>query len=155
MMYCINSDLCKDDYLSALKCTFRSPFQLWDERVCGVILGPFFSIAYHSPHEWNRKITDEVNRAWGFVKEADGKTQVCFFRGKGNLSPFWILFYTVVCYVMLLFSLGYEPAFLWVSLGLSLLICIITAFQSLITEAGEAGFHEVTRLLQSPEEYYG
>ena len=63
-MYYLESALSREDYISALKQTFRSPFQLWDERVCGTVLGPFFSVAYHSPHEWNRKITDEVNRAW-------------------------------------------------------------------------------------------
>ena len=154
-MYHFESALRMDEYISALKRTFRSPFQLWDERVCGIIIGPFFSVAYHSPHEWNRKITDEVNRAWGYVKQTDGNAQIYFIRGKGNLSPFWILFYTLVCYIIFLFGLGYEPAFLWVSFGLSLFICAVTAFQSLITEAGEAGFHEVTRLLEHPEEYYG
>ena len=154
-MYYLESALSREDYISALKQTFRSPFQLWDERVCGTVLGPFFSVAYHSPHEWNRKITDEVNRAWGYVRQTNGTTQIYFIRGKGNLSPFWIAVYALICYIMFLFSFGHEAVFPWVSLALSLVICIITAFGSLITEAGAAGFHEVTRLLQHPEDYYG
>ena len=154
-MYYLESALSREDYISALKQTFHSPFQLWDERVCGTVLGSFFSIAYHSPHEWNRKITDEVNRAWGFVKQADGKTQVYFIRGKGNLSPFWFVIYALFCYLMLLVNLDHDPVLVWVSLGISLFMCIVTAFQSSITEAGAAGFHEVTRLLQHPEDYYG
>lgn len=154
-MYHFESALRKDEYLCVLKCTFRSPFLLWDERVCGTVIGPFFAIAYHSPYEWNRKITGEINRAWGYVKQTEENTQVFFLRGKGCLSPFWFLFYALICYLMFLFSLGYDPSFLWVSLGISLFICVTTAFQSVITEAGEAGFHEVTRLLQHPENYYG
>lgn len=154
-MYRIESSLSRKAYLSALKRTFRSPFHLWDERVCGTVIGPFFAIAYHSPYEWNRKITGEINRAWGYVKQTEGKIQIYFLRGKGCLSPFWVLFYALICYLVFMLRLGYDPAFLWVSLGISLFVCVITAFQSVITEAGEAGFHEVTRILQNPEEYYG
>ncbi len=154
-MYYLESHLSKQEYLSRLRDTFRSPFGIYSERVCGITLGPFFSVAYHSPYEWNRRITSECNRAWGMVKEVDGKTEVRFFRGKGYLSPFWLLFFTLFGYVVLLLSAGYEPAFVWVSFGISLLLCIVSAFESTITAQGEAGFHEISRLLLNPEEYYG
>jgi hypothetical protein len=159
-MYELKSGLSKRAYLSALKQTFRSPFRIWDERVCGIVIGPFFSVAYHSPYEWNRRITSECNRAWGYVKETDGETHVTFIRGKGLLAPSWFVIYTFVCFVILLcagFELyaDHEPAFLAISCAMALAICLITAFQSIVTEAGEAGFHEITRLLLHPEEYYG
>lgn len=154
-MYALNSDLGKREYLAKLKQTFRSPFLLFSERVSGIILGPFFSVAYHSPYEWNRKITSECNRAWGYVKEIDGKAYVRFIRGKGLLAPSWFVFYTLFCYAIFLLNGCHEPVFLAVSCGLALVVCLATAFESLITEQGEAGFHEISRLLLNPEEYYG
>jgi len=154
-MYRLESELSRNAYLSALKRTFRSPFLLFDERVCGIIVGPFFSIAYHSPYEWNRRITSECNRAWGYVKEIDGRVCVRFVRGKGLLTPSWFLLYTLLCYGIFLLYGVYEPVFLAISCGVSLVGCLATAFQSIITEAGEAGFHEISRLLLHPEEYYG
>lgn len=154
-MYALQSDLSRKEYLSKLKQTFRNPFLLFDEHVSGIIIGPFFSVAYHSPYEWNRRITSECNRAWGYVKDVDGKAYVRFIRGKGMLSPFWILFYATVVYLLLFLQFGHETEFLIAGIGISLCACIVTAFQSVVTEAGEAGFHEVTRLLLHPEDYYG
>lgn len=154
-MYALKSDLSKKDYLIKLKRTFRSPFLLYSERVSGFIIGPFFSVAYHSPHEWNRRITSECNRAWGYVKEVDGSAYVTFIRGKGLFSPFWLIFYTLLVYLCLFLEFGHDPLLLVASTGISLTVGVITAFQSIITEAGEAGFHEITRLLLHPEEYYG
>ena len=160
VMYTLTSGLGKSAYLSALKQTFRSPFRLWDERVCGIVIGPFFCVAYHSPYEWNRRITSECNRAWGYVEEENGEAYVRFVRGKGLLAPSWLAVYMLICYVIMLcvgFELyvGHELAFLAISCAMSLVICLTTAFQSIITDAGEAGFHEVTRLLLHPEDYYG
>ena len=154
-MYYLESCLSKKDYLSELKRTFRSPFLLYDERVCGTIIGPFFSIAYHSPYEWSRRFTGECNRAWGYVKDVDGKSAVRFIRGKGEMSPFWFIFYSVICYLVFLLTYGYDPNFLWIAMAVSFVICLSSVFRSTITENGEAGFHEVTRLLLHPEDYYG
>ena len=160
-MYGLQSDLSKRNYLESLMQTFRSPFLLWDERVCGIIVGPFFSVAYHSSYEWNRRITSECNRAWGYVTELDGKAYIRFIRGKGLLSPFWLIFYTLLCHVILLLCGGYElyagheGLFLVISFAMALFACLVTAFQSLITDQGEAGYHEITRLLLHPEDYYG
>ena len=157
-MYNLESDLSRKEYLDELKRCLRNPFLIYDERVCGIIIGPFFSIAYHSPYEWNRKISGEINRAWGFVKEAEGKSQVKFIRGKGMLSPFWLIFYFLLCQAIILLkgenAFG-EPIFIWVSLIISVGVSVISAFESLITEQGEAGFHEITRILRNPKEYYG
>ena len=154
-MYTLTTALSKAKYLLKLKQTFRSPFLFFDERVCGFVLGNFFAVTYHSPYEWNRRITAECNRAWGYVREDNGLTTVRFIRGKGLLSPFWLVLFTALIYLLLLWSFGHHPAFPLVALAISLVICLVTAFESIITEAGEAGFHEVTRLLLHPEDYYG
>ena len=118
-MYAFQSALCRKDYLTKLKQTFRSPFLLFSEHVSGIVIGPFFSVAYHSPYEWNRRITSECNRAWGYVQEIDGKTTVGFVRGKGLLTPSWFLIYTVLCYLIFLLGGMYEPVFFAISCGIA------------------------------------
>lgn len=161
-MYYIESDLDQKTYLKELKRSFRNPFLIFDERVCGITVGPFFSVAYHSPYEWNRRITSECNRAWGYVKEREGKTEVNFIRGKGLLSLFWLVVYTLLCAFIFLiasqrscFDISEYPSVFWgFSVLISFVVCGISAFHSSITEAGEQGANEITRLLRNPKEYY-
>lgn len=159
----LESNLSKREYLLEIKRSFDNPFLIFDERLCGMVIGSFFSVAYHSPYEWNRRITSECNRAWGWVKETEGKTEVRFLRGKGLFSPFWLIFYTLFCFCLFSFHsnrliYSEEPNAVLLILGISavisVVVCGITAFQSSITEAGEEGAGEITRLLQNPKEYY-
>ena len=153
---------CKE-YLSQLKRLFSNPFAVFDERVTGFAVGPFFSVAYHSPYEWNRRITSECNRAWGYAKEADGKTRIRYLRGKGQFSPFWLIFIylmwlAVFCYVGIDQQIPFEELFVWQvwvsGAVISLVICAVTAFHSSITEAGVAGEYEIEKLISHPEDYF-
>ena len=162
-MFLIHSDLSCKTYLSCLKEQFSSPFSIFRERVTGFSVGPFFSIAYYSPYEWNRRITNECNRAWGYVKEVDGKSQIHYIQGKGLFSPFWILF-VYLSWLILFFLFGLNQQiplgelFVWqvwvMGAVVSLAICAVTAFQSSITEAGIAGEYEIEKLIAHPEDYY-
>ena len=171
----MESGLPKKAYLAELKGCLTSPFACFGERMTGIVIGSFFSVAYYSPREWNRRVSGECNRAWGRVKEVNGKTEICFLRGKGHLSPFWLMAFT------LLFAVGLNAAVftetggavsladdlwmlwgladdLWMLWGLAVIasvaVCGITAFQSSITDQGIAGAGEITRLLRDPGEYY-
>ena len=150
----------KDKYLAAMKQKFRNPLYVFDERVTGMVLGRFFSVAHYQGYEWNRKITSECNRAWGFVREVDGELEICFFRGKGLLAPGWFLIWTLVCRTMWWFFEMREGTDLpWhISWGLcaamALIACGATAIESCLTEAGEAGAREIDRLLKDPEQYF-
>ena len=85
-------------YLGALKSCFSFPLAFFhSERVTGIVLGRFFSVAYHSPWEWNRRITSECNRAIGYVKGTGEGTEIHFIRSRGLLSPFWLVFWTLIC----------------------------------------------------------
>lgn len=164
-MYLIESDLEKREYLGELKRSFKNPFFIFDERVCGIVMGPFFSVAYHSPYEWNRRITSECNRAWGYVKERNGKSEVRCVFGKGMLSPFWLVFYMLLCFVMFVLIFAYHDAvrdvvsefraFFWCSVVVSLIVCVVSAVHSCLTDQGLLGQAELIRLLEKPEEYYG
>lgn len=153
-------DAGRKQYLSALKACQTGGYPLFSEGVIGIVIGPFFSMAYYCPYEWNRRITHECNRAWGYVKEVDGKTQVYFIRGKGLLTPFWFLLISVLCYLIFLFALDFDfslavhPMVLLMSFGIALFTCLTTVIASCVTEAGIAGEGEITRMLRNPKDYY-
>ncbi|MBQ7002122.1 MAG: hypothetical protein IJN67_13985 [Oscillospiraceae bacterium] len=154
-MELITSQLPAKAYCAYLKQKLDSPFYFWDERMNGIVIGPFFSLAHHAEWEWNRKITGEINRAWGFVQEKDGVTEVRFLRGKGLLAPSWMLFITVLGVAALYFNIGEMMEQFWPAcLAIALAVGITTAIQASFTENGVAGAGEITRFLRDPKEYY-
>ncbi len=58
-----------------------------EERFTGFFVGCFFSVTYHSGWEWNRKFTNEKNRAIGYVKDTAEGTEVRFLRLYGYSNP--------------------------------------------------------------------
>lgn len=154
MEYCTVS-MTKKAYLEMLKCKMDSPFFFTQERMTGLFFGPFFAITHHAEWEWNRRITSECNRAYGFVQEVNGETKVVFIRGKGLLSPFWLIFYTLLCMVIFRMA-GIEPdGKIWgIAFLCALVPCGITAIQACLTENGIAGAGEITKLLMNPRDYY-
>lgn len=156
----LECNLNRKQYLSALKGCRTGGYPLFSEGVTGMVIGPFFSIAYYSPYEWNRRITHECNRAWGYVKETEGKTQVHFFRGKGLLTPSWFLLITLLCYLIFLFGLEFDysvaahPLVIFASFAVALFTCLTTAIASSLTDEGIYGEAEIIRLLTNPKDYY-
>lgn len=153
------SSMKKQDYLSAMKRKFTSPLYLWDSRLTGFVLGSFFAVAHYQPYEWNRKITSECNRAYGYVKEVHGELQIRYFRGYGLLAPGWLLFMTLLCrLVFWIMEMQADIAIgvtAWiVSAACALTGCGISAIQVNFTDAGIAGAREVNRFLENPEDYY-
>lgn len=153
----IESELTPKEYMRHLKSKFHTPFAVFSERVTGIAIGPFFSVAYYSPYEWNRRITNECSRAFGWVKNVDGKAQVRFIYSSGQFSPFWILFYFalffLVCTGMFVDFFGVTACLIG-SLLLSVLCCGITAVTDSLTEAGAAGHDTLTYLLYEPNQFY-
>lgn len=160
VMNFLTSTLDKKRYLNELKrcCSYGYPF--FREGVSGIVIGPFFSVAYYSPYEWNRRISHECNRAWGYVKEVDGRTHVHYIRGKGMLTPFWVLLLTLICYLIFMIGLDFDfsillhPGILLFVPGIVLAICVGTALGSTVTDAGIAGEQEIIRMLVNPKDYY-
>lgn len=153
------SPLKKQAYLSAMKRKFHNPLLIFDERVTGFVLGSFFAVAHYQEYEWNRRITSECNRAYGFVRESHGELEICFFRGKGMLAPSWLLVWLLL--IRLAFLVVEVPAgqsmgvAAWISsAAIALVTCAISAFHSSVTEKGAAGAYEIDKLLEDPENYY-
>lgn len=145
----------KGKYLADMKDKRGSIFSVFDERVTGMVFGPFFAVAHHMPREWNRKITGETNRAYGFVMEKEGRTQIRYIRSFGQLSFGWLLLITV--FGELVFALSGE-ALGWTGLAasavISLLVCTVTSIGELMTENGQIGAAELEKFLKNPEEYF-
>lgn len=168
-MRVLESNLPKRAYLGALRGCLMSPFGIFSERMTGIVIGSFFSVAYYSPYEWKRRITKRItyacNRAWGWVKETDNGTEVHFIRGKGLFSPFWLitlmLLFMAMVFFMELHTYGHaydllaEIGIVWfVAAGISVVTCGISAFHSSITDRGIEGAGEIARMLRDPSEYY-
>lgn len=143
-------------YMAALRSCFSFPLALfYTERVTGITIGRFFSVAYHSPFEWNRRITGECNRAIGYVKGIGGKTEIHFIRSRGMLSAFWLVFWTLICALFSNISMDEISLFGWfVCFAISVGICCVTAFQDSLTDAGQEGAGIITALLEKPDEFY-
>ena len=149
------SELPVKAYCRILRQKLDSPFYVFDERMNGIVIGPFFSLAHHAEWEWNRKITSECNRAWGYVQEKHGKTKVRFIRGKGQLSPLWVTVFAVIINILCYIQIGQWPAKYWlVGFLISAAVCAVTAFEDSMTENGIAGAEEITRMLRDPEGYF-
>ena len=158
-MESIYSPMKKQAYLEVLKRKFDNPLNFWDERVTGVVFGSFFSVAHYQEYEWNRRITSECNRAYGYVKQSHGEVEIRFFRGKGILAPGWFLILLLLCRVFFfVIESGADQKLgvvAWIcSAAIALLVCVISAFHSSVTEKGAAGIYEINKLLEDPENYY-
>lgn len=154
----LKSELDWKIYLIHLKDCCSSPLSLFRERVTGLVIGPFFSVAHHTDYEWDRRYSTVCTRAWGYVREKEGKTVVRYVRWYGLLTPFWVLFFLAFWTICLLIVL--EPgtavdAGIWLGILLvGLFPCLITAFAAVVTERGEYSHGELTKLLRNPENYY-
>ena len=152
----IISKLDKDAYLRTMKCSMESRFDFTSERLVGTIIGPFFSIAHCAGHEFNRRITDERNRAMGFVRSRGGETEVFFIHTTGMTNPLSLVLMFTLCIVMFAiadFSVLSEPA-VWIgSLVATGIAAIITAVSDSLTERGMAGYETLMKFLQHPEKH--
>lgn len=153
MPYCVHSELSRNEYREELRSCIGWKIPFMGDCLNGILIGNFFSVAYYSPYEWNRRITCECNRAMGYLKQTGEGTQVHFVRSKGLLSPLWLVL------LMAFFGAICTAAYGWwkgLVLGtvMTLAVCGATALTSSITEEGEAGAGVITMLLKNPKEFY-
>lgn len=152
----------KDEYLEAMKSQMGSFTAFGSERLVGTVIGPFFSVTYCSGSEWNRKITNEKNRAIGYVRAVPEGTEVRCVRLAGMTNPaslicFFAVYFLVVCYQ------GFEAGVtdLGVRFNVVLaLICtavtaLVTALTDSLTERGQEGYRVLTAFLHDPRDFYG
>jgi hypothetical protein len=84
------SDQKASDYLHDLKRSFDSRWNWGQERYIGRIMGRFFSVTYYSGRDFGGRYP-VFNKAIGFVKDTEGRTQVFLVPFIGLTDPFSLL----------------------------------------------------------------
>lgn len=128
------------------------------ERFTGIIVGRFFSITYHSGHEFNRRITNEKHRAIGLVRPCDGGTQVSCIRLAGMTNPLSLICLYGFCSLVCLLRGGLElvlmPEMLIANAAVTLVAALFSAFICSITERGQEGSKVLSAFLLDPIDFY-
>lgn len=157
----ITSVVPKAEYLEAMKSEMGSFAAFGSDRLVGTVIGPFFSVTYCSGAELNRKITNEKNRAIGYVRAVPEGTQVRCVRLAGLTNPASLAILFVVYFIMVLvvqfnrgMMLGLQFSALCAVIG-AVVTGIYTAITDSLTEHGQEGYRVVTAFLHDPRDFYG
>ncbi len=141
-----------------------------EERFTGIFLGRFFSICYHSGWEWNRKLTNEKNRAIGYVRSTPAGTEVRFIRLYGLTNPISLASLFLFGYMFSWLIIGFhslrnnvspameeiQPIFCLVAGVLVMLaVALETALGSRLTERGQYGQSILMTHLKDPKDPWG
>ena len=145
-------------YLAAMKEQMGSFTEFGMERFTGTIIGRFFSITYHSGHEFNRRITNEKHRAIGYVRpDADG-TSISCIRLAGMTNPVSLLGIFCFCFLIALLRGGLDlalmPQVLIVNAVITVITALITAVTDSVTQRGQEGSKILTAFLVDPVDFY-
>lgn len=151
----IRSELPYRKYLFELKNNLDGIFEFGEERVAGTVIWRFFSITCHAGHEWNRRITNEKQRAIGFAKPDGDGTKIYCIRLAGMTNPISLVGMFLLCMLFIVIRGGIP---LDVMLQMSLVTTAFAALMSAITdswtERGMEAYRTVTAYLIDPSDYY-
>ena len=153
------SELQYDAYRSAMKEQMDRFTAFGMERFTGVVLGRFFYITYHSGHEFNRRITNEKNRAIGIMSPSEHGTKVSAVQFAGYSDPVSIvvlyLFFLLCIYSLSLANgMGFYVGMYAYGLIPTGICAILTAIQTAMTQRGQEGRRIVEAFLLDPSDYY-
>ena len=145
----------KKRYLYELRQQMGSFTDFWSERFTGIILGNFIYVTHHAGHEWNRKITNEASRAFGFVTKHEGGCKVNVILTRGCLDPFWLTLYYLVGLLLLMATEGgrLTNVHIW-ALAFSLFTGIYSYVVCWFTERGQYSMRELKGLLNDPVRFW-
>jgi hypothetical protein len=145
-------------YLYEMKQQLGSFSAFGTERFTGIIIGRFFSITYHSGHEFNRRITNEKHRAIGFAWPCENGTEISCIRLAGMTNPLSLIGLFIFCNLICMLRGGLElalmPEMMIANAAITLTAALITAFTDSITERGQEGSKMLTAFLVDPIDYY-
>ena len=145
-------------YLYEMKQQMGSFTAFGTERLTGIIIGRFFSVTYHSGHEFNRRITNEKHRAIGFARPCKEGTKVSCIRLAGMTNPLSLIglfsFCMLICLLRGGLELAFMPEILIANAAITLIAALFTAFTDSVTEKGQEGSKMLTAFLMDPVDYY-
>lgn len=145
------------EYRQAVRKKLRNFSYIGQERFSGHFIGPFFFITHHCYWEWNRRITAEMNNAIGFIRQTPTGTRAYYFRTKGFFQPFYFFagLLGTAAWLLLIGTIAGAleemlPYILWFGLYGALLLGLISAINSSITENGKIGRQILDYFLGDP-----
>lgn len=153
------SELHYDEYRAAMKEQMGRFTAFGMERFTGVVLGRFFYITYHSGHEFNRRITNEKNRAIGIVGSSEQGTKVSALCFAGYTDPVSVIL-LYLCSLLCIYSLslangiGFSAGMYAYAVIPTGICAILTAIQTAVTQRGQEGRRIVEAFLLDPSDYY-
>ena len=151
----IRSELPYERYLQELKDNLGGIFSFGEERVAGTVLWRFFSITSHAGYEWNRRITNEKQRAIGFAKPDGDGTMICCIRLAGLTNPISLVATFLLCLALLAAKgAGSLGGLLLESLLATGFMALFTAITDSWTERGMEAYRTLTAYLTDPANYY-
>jgi hypothetical protein len=139
------SDQKASDYLHDLKRSFDSRWNWGQERYIGRIMGRFFSVTYYSGREFGGRYP-VFNKAIGFVKDTEGRTQVFLVSFIGLTDPFSLLSMFLAAYVIFLVKTAPSPFLL--SLIWTLAASFFTFVMTFFSVTGLDGHEKLIRFLK-------
>lgn len=152
------SQMTHADYLVAMKEQMESFTDFGLERFTGIIIGRFFSITYHSGHEFNRRITNEKHRAIGFVRPSGNGIKVRCIRLAGMTNPISLIIIYCLCLFFSVLKTDLDtalmPQYLLTYAILTLIVALITAVTDSVTERGREGARILSAFLLDPLNFY-
>ena len=153
-----HSDISYARYQLGMKEQMSSFVEFGIERFTGIIIGRFFSITYHSGHEFNRRITDEKHRAIGFIRPDGDGTEISCVRLAGMTNPLSLIGMYAFCFMLCLIRGGLElalmPQLLIADAVITLIAALVSALVCSLTERGQEGSKTLTAFLIDPTDYY-
>ena len=144
-------------YLYEMKKNLSSFLHFGDERMTGIVLGRFFSITCHAGYEWNRRITNEKQRAIGFARPDGEGTKIYCVRLAGMTNPISLVGMYLCCVLLFLLKGGFSELsgeMWWGPLVLTLIVAGISAIGDSWTERGMEAYRTVTAYLLDPSNHY-
>lgn len=154
----VESRLTCSVYLYEMKQQMGSFTAFGTERLTGIIIGRFFSVTYHSGHEFNRRIPNEKHRAIGFARPSENGTKVSCIRLAGMTNPLSLIGWFCFCCLICLLRGGPElvlmPEMLLANAAITIVLALLTAITDSVTERGQEGSRTLTAFLIDPVDYY-
>ena len=147
----IYSEHTPKEYLRALKKRRGSFLAFGGERFTGFVIGRFFSITHHAGFEWNRRYTNERNRAVGFVQRTEYGSCVRYILLKGWTTPQALVSFFSVLFIPLFFVGELNPGLAAMqSLAVTAMMAVSSAIISAVTESGQRGEMDIFGLMYDP-----
>ena len=152
-------------YIRAMKDQMGSRLALGAERFTGYFIGKLFCVTYHCGYEYDRRFSNPINSALGYVKESEDGCEVRFVKLKGILNPPSFIFESLLFSVLFLITLfpggnAIYSDFPWwccflLGFGITAVVAPLSAlFEAMFSQRSAEGERTLLSFLLDPSDPY-